>query len=249
MAITEYTYTKTVNARVLTNEINADPTISPKTVDHVVAVDDALSVWMSDSLNPPEETALDAVVAAHTNPVDPSLNRTLASSGVPDDYAGADGDNCIDASAEKLYQKAAGAWDAGTDLGGGGGVEVDNQSADSQSQFNTSSGSYVDVTGMTLTTSNTKNLNYMIFFNTGVSHDGESEGLDVQIVVDGVAQAASVRSWESYDGSVLPTVPRIVSTMVMVDNLANAKVIKVQARSSSDTLNLYNRTLMIRGIG
>ena len=249
MAVTEYTYTENVNVRVLRDEINADGTISPKFVDHIVAVDDALSVWMSDVLNGGESNALDAVVAAHTNPADPTVSKAVSGSGVPDDSLCQDGDICIDPDTQEYYKKVTGSWTGPFALGGGGSVELDTQSADSQSEFNTSSGSYVDLTGMTLTTSNTKNLNYMIFFNTGISHDNDNETIDVQIVVDGVAQTSSIRQWMSYDSSVDTWNPKNLSTMVLVDNLANGKVIKVQVKSTSGVANLYNRSLMMRGIG
>ena len=249
MAVTEYTYTENVNVRVLRDEINADGTISPKFVDHIVAVDDALSVWMSDVLNGGESNALDAVLAAHTNPADPTLNKAVSGSGAPDDSLGQDGDICIDPDTQEYYQKVTGSWTGPFALGGGGSVELDNQEVDSQSEFNTTSGSYVDLTTMTLTTSNTKNLNYMIFFNTELSHNGENQTIDVQIVVDGVAHTASIRSWESYDDSVNTFNPRNFSTMALVDNVANGKVIKVQVKSSTGTANFYKRSLMMRGIG
>ncbi len=247
MAVTEYTYTKNVNVRVLRDEINADGMIAPKVVDHIIAVDTALSVWMSDSLTGGEQNALDTVVTDHTNPADPSPGNTIAGSGAPSDYSGADGDCCIDPDTQMLYKKTAGAWDAGTALGGGS--ELDDQEADSQSTFSTTSATFVDITTMTLTTVNTQNLSYMIFFSSDVWHAAESEGIDIQIVVDGVAVAASFRTWESYDGSVVPTRKNIMSTMALVANLANAKVIKVQARSSTGSASLGNKTLMIRGIG
>ncbi len=85
--------------------------------------------------------------------------------------------------------------------------------------------------------------------NKGKMPNGAAAVDDNPVVVDGVAVAASFRTWESYDGSVVPTRKNIMSTMALVANLANAKVIKVQARSSTGSASLGNKTLMIRGIG
>ncbi len=115
MALTEYTYTKNVNPRVLGDEIAADAGIIVA-LDHIDTNDTALSVWMADVLPGGEETALDAVVSAHANPVDPTAADTIAGSGAPDDYVGSDGDCCIDAVELKIYQKSGGAWDAGKEL-------------------------------------------------------------------------------------------------------------------------------------
>ncbi len=115
MALTEYTYTKSVNPRVLSDEIAADGGIIVA-LDHIDTDDDALSVWMADVLPGGEETALDAVVSAHANPANPVASNTIAGSGAPDDYVGSDGDCCIDAVELKIYQKASGAWDAGKEL-------------------------------------------------------------------------------------------------------------------------------------
>ena len=115
MALTEYTYTKSVNPRVLSDEIAADGGIIIA-LDHIDTDDTALSVWMADVLPGGEETALDAVVSAHANPADPSAGNTIAGSGAPDDYVGSDGDCCIDAVELKIYQKVSGAWDGGKEL-------------------------------------------------------------------------------------------------------------------------------------
>lgn len=115
MALTEYTYTKSVNLRVLTDEIVADAGIIVA-LDHMNTNGTALSVWMADVLPGAEETALDAVVSAHTNPAEPTAYHAIAASGAPDDSIGSDGDCCIDAATLIIYQKASGTWDAGQNL-------------------------------------------------------------------------------------------------------------------------------------
>tara|TARA_Y100000296_G_C5109182_1_gene224204 strand:+ start:340 stop:849 length:510 start_codon:yes stop_codon:yes gene_type:complete len=70
MPVTKYTKPMggTPDLVQLTDEINADPTIAPKTVDSSKGLvwTDQLAAWMSDALTAGEETALDAVLAAHT---------------------------------------------------------------------------------------------------------------------------------------------------------------------------------------
>ncbi len=123
MALTEYTYTKNVNPRVLSDEIAADGGIIVA-LDRIDTDDDALSVWMADVLPGGEETALDAVVSAHTNPANPVSNNTIAGAGAPDDYLGNDGDCCIDAATLMLYEKSGGTWNAGKDLAGNGAAST-----------------------------------------------------------------------------------------------------------------------------
>ena len=123
MALTEYTYTKNVNPRVLSDEIEADGGIIVA-LDRIDTDDDALSIWMADVLPGGEETALDAVVSAHTNPGNPTANHVIAGAGTPDNYIGLDGDCCIDAATLMLYEKSGGAWDAGKDLSGLGATST-----------------------------------------------------------------------------------------------------------------------------
>ena len=72
----KYSYTKFANLSVLTDEIEADGGITTA-LDHLDAVDDALDIWFDSAISGAEETALDAVVSAHTNPatIDASYER------------------------------------------------------------------------------------------------------------------------------------------------------------------------------
>ena len=75
MAVTQYTKTLATqpNLQQLKDEIDADATITPKYVaDEGIdwTSPNVLHIWMSDALTAGEETALDAVIAAHT-PITP----------------------------------------------------------------------------------------------------------------------------------------------------------------------------------
>ncbi len=117
MAVTEYTYTKAVNPTVLTDEIAGDAGIIIA-LDHISTDDTALSVWMADVLPGAEETALDAVVAAHTNPAVPTADVVHTGIGAPDNYLGNDGDVCLDPDTLVLYKKVAGSWGASKSIDG-----------------------------------------------------------------------------------------------------------------------------------
>jgi len=71
MALTKYTYSKDANISVLTDEVLADAGITTA-LDHINLIDDAdpdtVDIWFVDAISGAEETALDAVVSAHTNP-------------------------------------------------------------------------------------------------------------------------------------------------------------------------------------
>ena len=121
MALTKYTYAKDVNITILGDEILADAGITTA-LDHIdldeLPGPDTVDVWFVDAISGAEETVLDAVVAAHTNPTDPTVDVVHAGAGAPDPFVGNDGDLCIDYSTLTLYKKASGLWDAGTSIDG-----------------------------------------------------------------------------------------------------------------------------------
>ncbi len=121
MALTKYTYSKDANISVLADEVLADAGITTA-LDHIDLIDDAdpdtVDVWFVDAISGAEQTALDAVVAAHTNPVVPTADHVHAGLGAPDNQLGANGDVCLDPDTLTIYKKAAGAWDAGKSIDG-----------------------------------------------------------------------------------------------------------------------------------
>ena len=73
MAVSKYVYNKLVVSARLKQEIEADGGITTD-IDHMVRAGSEIRIWMADELSGAEETALDAVVTAHTAtalPIDP----------------------------------------------------------------------------------------------------------------------------------------------------------------------------------
>ncbi len=121
MALTKYTYSKDVNITVLSDEVEADGGITTA-LDHIDLIDDAdpdtVDIWFVDAISGAEETALDAVVAAHANPSVPSAFICHTGAGAPDSYLGSDGDICVDPDTLEIYKKVAGAWGAAKSIDG-----------------------------------------------------------------------------------------------------------------------------------
>ena len=113
MALTKYTYSKDANISVLGDEVLADAGITTA-LDHIDLIDDAdpdtVDIWFVDPISGAEQTALDAVVSAHTNPAVPSAKHVHAGLGAPNNQLGNDGDVCVDPQTLKLYEKEAGVW-------------------------------------------------------------------------------------------------------------------------------------------
>ena len=122
MALTKYTYSKDANITVLADEVLADAGITT-VLDHIDLIDDAdpdtVDIWFVDAISGAEQTALDAVVSAHTNPAVPTADHVHAGGGAPDNQLGSNGDVCLDPDTLMLYKKAAGAWDGGQSISDG----------------------------------------------------------------------------------------------------------------------------------
>ncbi len=122
MALTKYTYSKDANISVLEDEVLADAGITTA-LDRIDLIDDAdpdtVDIWFVDAISGGEQTALDAVVSAHTNPASPTADVVHAGAGAPNNQLGADGDVCLDPDTLTLYKKAAGAWDGGQSISDG----------------------------------------------------------------------------------------------------------------------------------
>lgn len=121
MALTKYTYAKDSNITVLADEILADVGITTA-LDHIdldeIPGPDTVDVWFVDPISGAEETALDAVVAAHTNPAYPTADIVHTGSGAPNPYLGVDGDVCLDPDTLELYKKVAGSWGTAKSIDG-----------------------------------------------------------------------------------------------------------------------------------
>ena len=121
MALTKYTYSKDANITVLTDEVLADVGITTS-LNHIdldeLPGPDTVDIWFVNAISGAEETALDAVVAAHTNPTVPTAFICHTGAGAPGIYLGADGDVCVDPDTMVLYKKVAGAWGSSKSIDG-----------------------------------------------------------------------------------------------------------------------------------
>lgn len=346
MALTKYSYTKYVNLSVLEDEVLADPGITT-TVHHLDSLDDAVDVWFVDAISGPEETVLDAVVAAHTNPSTPPVvvNICHSGSGAPDDDLGEDGDIYFDPGTLLLYTKESGEWDAGQqidsgpdtaddltdvdtttdppsvgealewdgtnwvpgtgtvgpqgpagadgditwegawasqdytanqaveyngtayachtnttssqvptdtnywdllaakgDTGATGSVEFDDQYAASQTDTSTTSTTWVDMNIMTLTTSNTQALDYLVQANISIEASLVGKMSEYRFLADGVEMADSVMLVD------MPTKENRMNVQVLGRvNLTTGKVIKLQYKTEGGTLTVHERNISARG--
>jgi len=201
MALTKYTYSKDANISVLQDEVLADPGITTA-VDRIDLIDDAdpdtVDIWFVDPISGAEETALDAVVAAHTNPAN------------------------LDTSYER-----------------------DDQEVGDSASLSTTSNTYIDMTGMTITTNHHDNgtLNYQLQFNMAWDVSSANKLVTIKLVADGVDVPFSERGFDAGSGNKkfnLGTLGAVI--------LANAKVIKVQWKIDAGTVTAYNRCLLVRGL-
>ena len=126
----------------------------------------------------------------------------------------------------------------------------DEQEANSSVTASTQSLSFVDVPGMTLTTNNGQNLDYLIIFNATGACSKSDELVICEIQVGGVTLTNSERTLmaetdEAGGG-------RYSFTLVaLAENVANGTVIRLRFKSSlpDNEAVLLTRTLDIRGIG
>ena len=185
MALTKYTYSKDANISVLADEVLADAGITTA-LDHIDLIDDAdpdtVDIWFVDAISGAEETALNAVVSAHTNPAVPTADVVHSGIGAPDDQLGNDGDVCVDPDAMVLYKKAAGAWGAAKSIGGGGDFGTEYQKAESLGISSTTSTTYIEK--LKLTTPSLPAGNYRIAWSYQISSDKQTTAVHVKIEHD-----------------------------------------------------------------
>jgi hypothetical protein len=107
----------------------------------------------------------------------------------------------------------------------------------------TTSTSYVDLSGISLTTSNTNAKKYIVMFNCNVSLSKNNNTVYVIINIDGV-DIISSESLITITGS---DKTNNISSIYLTPWLATNKIIKVRFKCSDGTLTVTNRTLIIYG--
>lgn len=192
MALTKYTYSKDANITVLTDEILADGGITT-VLDHIdldeLPGPDSVDVWFVDAISGAEETALDAVVAAHTNPAVPSAFTCHTGAGAPDSYLGNDGDVCVDPDTLEIYKKVAGAWEAAKSIDGTPAASVVVFSADGDISATDAQAAIVEVRDDTDTKL------------AGKAASGHTHGADDLTDVDTTTAAPSTGDHLEWDGT------------------------------------------------
>ena len=146
--------------------------------------------------------------------------------------------------------------DAGTDttravtpatLSNSAELVVDLQTATAVDAPTTTSGTFVDLGSMTLTASNDGTADYLITFSMNIQNSAKSKVMDVQMMIDGVAQAASFRSSTTSAASALNE----LSSTLSVTGVADTVIIKVQWRTNGSggggTATAGARALVIQG--
>lgn len=120
-------------------------------------------------------------------------------------------------------------------------VGGDNQQYDNITAFSTTSTSYVDITGMTLTTAATYTRSYLIFASVSHHNTNADKIHSFQLLIDGVV----VREWT--DQSNKAAVDQSL-TMPWLATIPPGKIVKLQAKTSANTMTINKSTLIIRGI-
>jgi len=130
-------------------------------------------------------------------------------------------------------------------LGGGAGVINDTQAVSGIAATQTTSTSYVDIPGMTLTTSNDDSGTsiYVIMFHCQAAQSHSSRSIFFQVLVDGVIEPTSVREVKlSSSNSAVAA-----GTFSWKQGVGDGKIIKIQWKVSAKTATLSGRTLIIQG--
>ncbi len=126
---------------------------------------------------------------------------------------------------------------------GAGSAESDMQEASESVETSITSTSFVDLDSITLTTSNTASKDYAIAFN-GAFRGGNNQTITIQLVVDGVVQAKTIRPGATTG----TTKPINLGTIGKGSSLATGKVIKVQWKVSGATAFADERCITIHGV-
>ena len=122
----------------------------------------------------------------------------------------------------------------------------DRQFVAATSEVETNSESYVDLDSMTLTTFDIGVLgSYQIWFTCIFDIQNDNETGDFRLLVDGVEEASGTFNVEDDGGQ-----GQVATLHYQADNLATAKEIKIQFKTSEDDapVTVSRRSLMIDGI-
>ena len=180
--------------------------------------------------------------ATHTGEVTGSGALTVGSTAISNKTL-----NSSPAGTEEVLMNDAGTLKKTTvqdiaDLAAGGSAK-DGQHVSGSTLISTTSTTYVDMSGMSLTTSNSGTGDYMIWLN--FAHDDtQSNKRHIFVInIDGVDAAVSMRDTlgEGAKG--------IATTVHFVSGLATGKVIKVRYKTGgTGNFQVYERCLMIKEV-
>lgn len=218
---TEFIFVKAANVTVLREEIEADAGITTA-LDFIIVTGTDLHINFVTNLSGAEETALNAVVAAHT--------------GVP----------VIEPGVEEPPPDGVDESDPTT----GSNNFYDKQSVLLTNTVTTTSESFVDVPGMTLTTNDLDEVGcYILTFNGDYNHDDKSGKLEFRILVDGSSVVLSnVCGGHQSDNSKMDP----IAIIHLEASIAASIVVKVQWRRNSgdggDSIRLKRRELILLGV-
>lgn len=215
----EYTYTKAANVPLLREEIEAESAITTD-LDFIYVDGTDLRINFVSTLDSGEETALDAVVAAHTGTpsIEPGVDEPPAD-GVDEDDPAATGN-----------------------------VVHDRQHVAATSQVQTNCESYVDLDSMTLTTRDFGDSvpgSYQIWFTCIFDMNSDNETGDFRLLIDGAEKASGSFNVEDDGGF-----GQVAVLHHQEADLIDGKVIKIQFKTSDDDVpvKVVRRSLMIDGI-
>ena len=121
--------------------------------------------------------------------------------------------------------------------------ENDRQTVSAVDSPTTGSLTFVDIPGMTLTTSNSGTLDYLVFFNATVSNSIANRTISIRVIVNGVALPESERDID------LPSsnANTISSTVALKAAVATGQIVKMEWKTSGGTATVNQRTLTFNG--
>ncbi|MEK0339503.1 MAG: hypothetical protein QQN46_04660 [Nitrosopumilus sp.] len=215
---TEFIFVKAANVTVLREEIEADAGITTA-LDFIIVTGTDLHINFVTDLSGAEETALNAVVAAHT--------------GIP----------VIEPGANEPPPDGVDEGDP-TDSGLGA---VDKQKVLATSSVSTTSTSFVDMPGMSLTTKDlgTTDGCYHIFFSADMRvSSGSNDKFEIRILVAGSTVVTALMSRGEDDDAYSAE-----AVLHLEGGVLNISEIKIQWRKvSGSTLRAKRRELSVLGV-